>query len=673
MCAVSGSGQLEASQQLLLAGRVNIASMKRTLLTLLAPCLFASLLFGENTTAPKPHPLSLAVRVLTPPEREAVLTQMRAGIQAGVEQLEHQLKDPNSNIALRDVSYGALAELELNRDPHMAEAMLRRVFARQNMDPASPKYGELPWQLNADDVHDANAIEFGTQSWGPILLGHGDRLSSDFKKEMTLHIRAAFAALERHKVPVSYTNIYLMNTVNTILLAEAAHDDESLERGHRQLDTWIDYTSVNGIHEFDSPTYYCTTLNSLGLGYRYAAESDTRPKFKAILDYFWKDIAANYFAGARRLSGPHSRDYDFLFSTGGIELYLAAEGLLDPQLYKKLDLEKTLVVEDESGNGYHPDVSVLSASGLPERTIEQVWDEDRTHDRYNYITPQFAIGGANGDYGPQDKMIEIELASAKNLPGISVVPDGFDAPYGLVRTKDRSGHNKPTHIPLHLTTVQHKNVLLAMLDLDASHEKESASLATNILLPSQADRLMLDGKSLAADEVFQRKAKVNSVIGVREGNSCFIARVFHADGAAGQDAAFFAEADNDGLKKGVARYAVYHYQGETKKLRDAHVRVGLLMFADSCGDDDRLQQLMQELRQAPVEDKTSKKGDADLWTVKARIRALTLEAERDLTNRATLLRAVNSHEAESPNLAVNGEVEKLPLTLEPATSSARKH
>jgi len=643
--------------------------MKKPLLTLFAVCLFAPLLFGQNATAPKP-----SVRVLTPEEREAVLTQMRSGIQAGVEQLEREIKDTSSNVALRDVSYGALAELELNRDPHITEEMLRRALARQNMDDSSPDYGNLPWQLNNNDVHDANAIEFGSQSWGPILLGHGERLSAGFKKELTPHMRAALVALRSHNVPVSYTNIYVMNTVNTILLAQAVDDHDALARGTRQLDNWIDYTRSNGIHEFDSPTYYCTTLNSLGLGYRYAGQSETRAKFKSILDYLWKDIAANYFAGARRLSGPHSRDYDFLFSTGGIELYLAAEGLLDPPPYKKLDMEKALVVENETGNAYHPAASVISASGLPERIIEQVWDEDRTRDRYNYITPQFSIGSANGDYGPQDKMIEIELASAKNLPGISVVPDIFDAPYGLVKTKDRSQHNKPTHIPLHLTTVQRKNILLALLDLDASHEKETTSLATNILLPTQADRLMLDGKSLAAGEIFQQKAKVNSVVGGREGNGCFVARIFHADGAAGEDAAFVVQTDHEGLQKGVARYTVYHYRGEAKKLRDAHVRVGLLILADACGDDDdRLQELMQELRRAPVEDKISKKADSDLWEVKAKIRGLPLEARRDMKTRATLLRAVNSHEPESPTLAINGEVEKLTLEPQPVTSSARKH
>ncbi|HTC94064.1 MAG TPA: hypothetical protein VK699_11465 [Terriglobales bacterium] len=623
---------------------------------LLATCLL-SLSAGGQATASQGS--ATPVHILAPKERETVLAQMRGGIEAGLEPEERAVKDPGSNIALRDVSYGALALLQLNHDPREAEDALRRVFARQNMDSASSAYGTLPWQLNSDDVHDANSIEFGTQSWGPILLGHSDRLSSGFKKEMASHVHAAFVALQNHKVPVSYTNIYVMNTVNTILLAEAVNDHDALERGNRQLDNWIDYTSANGIHEFDSPTYYCTTLNSLGLGYRYATQPETRAKFKAALDYFWKDIAANYFVGAQRLSGPHSRDYDFLFSTGGVDLYLAAEGLLTPPPYKKLDMENTLVLENETGNAYHPGASVLAAAAMPERIVEQTWDEDRSHDRYNFITPQFAMGSANGDYGPQDKMIEIELASAQDLPGITVVPDVFDQPYGLVKSKDRSGHSKPTHVPLHPVTLQHKNVLMVLLDLDPSREKASESFATNILLPAQADEFMLDEKSFSAEQIFEKTARLNSVIGVREGNACFVARAFHADGAGGQDAALFAKADHAGLQKGVARYVIYHYRGKSQALPDAHIRVGLLMLADSCSSDDRLPELMRELREARVEDKTSDKSGFRIWNVKARIRDTTLEASRNLDTRSTQLRSINGRELQNPNLAVNGRTEKL--------------
>ena len=141
-----------------------------------------------------------------------------------------------------------------------AESLLRLVFKDQNMDPQSPGYGTMDWVLNSKEIKDANAIDFGTMSWGPIFLGHGDELSGGFKQEAQAHIKAALVALQNHHMPVSYTNIFLMNTVDTLLLSEVVNDTAQHQRALAQLDTWIDYTQKSGIHEFDSPTYYATDL-----------------------------------------------------------------------------------------------------------------------------------------------------------------------------------------------------------------------------------------------------------------------------------------------------------------------------------------------------------------------------------------------------------------------------
>ncbi|MEL4474660.1 hypothetical protein, partial [Shewanella algae] len=73
-------------------------------------------------------------------------------------------------------------------------------------------------QTNNDDIKDLNANEFGTQPLGPILLGYRDNLSNDFKTWIKPHVQASFYALRHHKVPVKYTNIFLMKAVSLILL-----------------------------------------------------------------------------------------------------------------------------------------------------------------------------------------------------------------------------------------------------------------------------------------------------------------------------------------------------------------------------------------------------------------------------------------------------------------------
>ena len=262
------------------------------------------------------------------------------------------------------------------------------------------------------------------------------------------------------------------------------------------------------------------------------------------------------------------------------------EGLRDWPYTDKPDFETVFVLENEVAGGYRPAPKILARAEMPEREVRSRWDANPDRDRYAYLTPEFAIGYANGDYNAQDKMIAVELASSKeSLPAIAVVPDATDQPYGKLKSKDRSGHNKPKHNPLHPTIVQDKGTLTAVLNLDGSAE----NLATNIILPAQADRIVLDSESVRADQPFAKAAGSETVVGVREGNAGVAIRIFHADGGKPE---FVLQADREGLRWGAARYTVYHH------LRDRHIRVGLLIMAAKCVNDRDLADLVSKARQA---------------------------------------------------------------------------
>src|SRR5438270_5862140 len=141
-------------------------------------------------------------------------------------------------------------------------------------------------------------------------------------------------------------------------------------------------------------------------------------------------------------------------------------------------------------------------------------------------------------------MISIELASEKeNFPAITVAPDAGDQPYGKLKTKDRSGHNKPKHLPLHPRAVQEKGMLRAVLNLDKSAE----NVATHIVLPAKADRIVLDGEIVKADQPFEKTGGPTSVVGIREGDAAVAIRIFHADGS---EPRFVLQADREGLRWG---------------------------------------------------------------------------------------------------------------------------
>ncbi|MBV9864847.1 MAG: hypothetical protein JO316_05825 [Abitibacteriaceae bacterium] len=596
-------------------------------------------------------------RVLTQAERELRLAHIRAGIQTSLRAFEKQLSKPDATPTTRDLTNAALAKLILGEDARAAEQLVLQAYAQQDLDPHSPRYGALPWQIGNPQIQDENANMFGSQAIGPMLVEYGNRLSPNFKQAMIPHIQGICAAMQRRNFRTpSYTNIFLMRAVNMMLLGEVIGDKQVADDGYTQFDQWLAYTRQNGIHEFDSPTYYGVDLNCLGLGYRYAARPEAHAKFRAALDYFWSDIAANFFAPNGSLAGPHSRNYDFLRSSGGLDLYLYVAGLRNTQNTSKLDFEKTFLLVNLSGDkGYHPDAQVLSLSTLPERTVLQKWETAPGAVRYNYITPDFAIGSTSANYGAQDKLLTVELASPKNLPVISVVPDSFDEPYGKLKTPDRSGHNKPTHLPLSPVAVQAKGTLLALLDLDASKAPdfrgETGTLATNVLLPLQADAITVDGVAVLPQTITEHTAHLNSVLGLRAGKTGVAIRIFRADGCARQEPTFTLKTDQAGVQAEVTRYVVYHYRGPAQKLKEEHLRVGLLMLAAHCDNDNDFQQLLQTVQNAHIEEQ----DDQTTWRVTAQIGNLSLAAARDLAHRTLLYRRINGQDFQPSNLSVNGD------------------
>ena len=458
----------------------------------------------------------LAAAASTAHDHAARIDNVRSGLEKTLTSMEAKSRKTGASITTRDLTNGALAEIILHSDGKRAAELLRMAFDTQDLDPQSAHYGMLPWDTANREISDMNAIEFGTQSMGPLLLHYKDKLPAGLVDALTPHLRAAFVAMEHHDVKVSYTNIFLMKTVNMILIAEAIEDRETEAKGRKQLDDWVDYTRHAGIHEFDSPTYYSVDLNSLYMGYLFATDPALRARCKSILDYFWTDMCANFFAGRDKVAGPYSRDYDFLTGHGGLQIQTYLAGLsLDPTP-QTIDLEKVYMLENELSHGYQPGPEITALIQKTDRIVESKYDLEPNRDRYNYVTRDFSAGSATGDYNPQDKYINIMLASSRDLADITVVPDKQDNPYGKIKSKDRSGHNKPTHISPHATSVQDHGAMLTLLDLDASREGVVESFATNIVLPSDADSIALDGQPVDAKAPFKTEASAKSVVVIRQ-------------------------------------------------------------------------------------------------------------------------------------------------------------
>lgn len=589
-------------------------------------------------------------------EREARRARILERIKTGVVTRAEELARPGT-APVRDMTNTALGVLVAGEDPRLAENLLSHAFSLQDMKRNSPTYGYIPWTEGDKDIKlDPNSIEFATHSMGPILLLYGDKLSEPFKREMKRHISAAFSALRMHHPPVWYTNIFLMNTINMILMGEAVGDKKAANDGYAQLDIWLDYTREAGIHEYDSPVYYAVDLDTLGIGYRLAQRPEGKAKLKSILDCFWSDMCASFFPANGHLSGPQSRNYNFLGDTGGLNAYYWLEGMIGGE-----GGGSAYMYLGSAPEGYRPDPKILALSKVPERVIVSRWDTRPGGTRYAYMTRDLVIGGANKYYEPQDRPISIELASKKNLPVMTVTVDSFDSPYGKARIVDACGHSKPFHWPLNPTCVQEKGTMMILAALNPAGIKSwergrrdkavpVESLATNVILPARADSVLIDGKTVSPKAPFEIEAGPGSVVGVREGKAGVAIRVFAANGCAGFDPAYKLQAEAHGLESDAFRYSVYHYQGEPKKLKEASARVGLIIVATPCKDDAELAKLMETVKKASL----TEYRDLKTWQVKATVGNLTLEAGVDVRSREPLYRRVNGKPMPDERLMVNG-------------------
>jgi hypothetical protein len=205
-----------------------------------------------------------------------------------------------------------------------AMALLRR-FGGCESKPGAPP----------EDKCGSPGTSFGGQAYPLLWHAFGDSCFAIGSHERAFLLAAINASLPSTKAAatpqeVSYTNMYLMSTVNSILFGEivgGTRGDAARDVGYKMWDIWRSYTKEAGIHEFTSPTYSYVQLTALYPAFIYAARPGARQEFGAALDLLWADLSANTFPPRGALSGPHSRDYDQLVGHGMVHLELYFWGL----------------------------------------------------------------------------------------------------------------------------------------------------------------------------------------------------------------------------------------------------------------------------------------------------------------------------------------------------------
>ncbi len=330
--------------------------------------------------------------------------------------------------------------------------LLKLAEEMQNKDPESRTFGNLRWYWRTPEVTDQNAVEFIAAHALPVWFECRDRLPEEARTILERILRRAVDGCIKHRVSSDYTNIAIFNAVNLILLGETFERPDAVELGKERLRAVLACFWDHGVYEYVSPTYYAPDVDTLQLGFRYVKDETLKETFRNLLDFFWTDMAMNWFKPSLRMSGAQSRTYHYLLGVSDTSRLFDFVGLAP-----KNPKANSATYLNSFNAAYAPSKEILALTEKYPRRITQRWGAEPMQWRTTYILDDIALGTAGAAYGKvkQNMVLTVDLADFDEVPTEDVKPlprnyfisDGREDPYGTNRYPTSSaGHEKALHM-----------------------------------------------------------------------------------------------------------------------------------------------------------------------------------------------------------------------------------
>lgn len=195
-------------------------------------------------------------------------------------------------------------------DIELAHQVLNATLQCQEQDEHDPHRGNFYWMAEDDVVTDLNAVQFNLEKLIPMMLRHGDRLSTDMQTQVLDAIRLGLDEIRRIDVSVTYSNIAVLDIVNTCLGGELLHDTDIAQRGYDKLVAWMAFTDQYGtVREANSPTYTRVIIHALNRLADLVQDEATRIRARTVIARLGLSVALHIHRSTGRWAGPHSRAY----------------------------------------------------------------------------------------------------------------------------------------------------------------------------------------------------------------------------------------------------------------------------------------------------------------------------------------------------------------------------
>ena len=457
--------------------------LQRPHLTLIATSCLLLLLSGFAATAQK-----------LPSQAEVL--EVAAGEGPLIWQKVKPAGEPDSTLTSRDVFTYALVLCETSTHPDRLPRLFGLLEQMQDRDPQSPGYGNFLWNWFDEKVIDFNAVDFCMRSGSLLWIKHRDTLAEEVRKQLHELLTYAVEGCMRHQVKASYTNIALMNAGNLILLGEALEKPEVAKEGYTRLNTAFEYIQEIGIHEYVSPTYYGTDLDALVMIEAFCHQKHGREQVQALLELFWTDIAYNWHPSLKRLTGAHSRSYDYLHGLGYLNTQLWRNGWYPHAPSQDIDAVYAAQAK------WFPPSELKDYSQQFPRLVRQRWGKEQQHSRTHFLQQDITLSAAAATYARIDFPMAVDgLDTSSASVRCYFLADGRGDPYGKNKTAASAAHRKSIHLtPFFTATQDRADVLALVVYRDKDVPEEAPLLASHWVMPLHTDGFRIDDRPITLEE-----------------------------------------------------------------------------------------------------------------------------------------------------------------------------
>lgn len=412
----------------------------------------------------------------------------------------HPTRD-SLNYAVGLLDTGRPADLE------RAIAVLRRVVALQDQNPASRTYGIWSWFLEEPlekmSPPDWNWADFNGVALLQVARDHRARLPAGVARTVDDAIVHACRAIVKRDVGPGYTNIAIMGAYVTLIAGEELGLPEFREYGLARLQRFHDHTRDNGtFEEYNSPTYTIVALHELSRLQAHTRTPAAQALVAPLVRHAWEQLARHFHAPTRQWAGPHSRAYRSLLPHSVLaQIQRGTQGRVDFGVDEpgREDLRLPLACPPD----LEPHFRELTAP----RTVTQTFVKRSGIVGTTYLTPEYALGTVNrSDLWNQRRALLLHFGSAA-APGylhLRLLKNGYDFSSGVFTSAQREGlvlgavHLITNGGDTHVSLDKVKNATLRVRDLRLRFEcgGPAAAPAVAIATPS-ATRATIDAAGVA--------------------------------------------------------------------------------------------------------------------------------------------------------------------------------